>query len=148
MDKDKQNFLELEHRFDAPPDKIFEAWTNPTEMVRWWGPKEFKTTSFDADVREGGEWRAVMVGEDKKEMPHGGRYLTIDPPRLLVFTFRWEEPDATDTEMRVTFEPDGSGTKLTLTQAPFGDAKERDSHAEGWREVLAKLDRFLADKPS
>lgn len=33
MDKDKQNFLELEHRFDAPPDKIFEAWTNPTEMV-------------------------------------------------------------------------------------------------------------------
>ena len=50
--------------------------------------------------------------------------------------------------MRVTFEPDGSGTKLTLTQAPFGDAEERDSHAEGWREVLAKLDRFLADKPS
>lgn len=68
--------------------------------------------------------RAVMVGEDGKELPHGGRYLTIEPPRLLVFTFRWEEPDATETEMRINFEPDGSGTKLTLTQAPFDDVEE------------------------
>jgi len=64
MDKDKQHSLELEHRFDAPPQEVFAAWTNPTEIVRWWGPKEFRTTSFDADVREGGESRAVMVGED------------------------------------------------------------------------------------
>src|SRR5438046_10762541 len=60
--------------FDAPRRMVWEAWTDPKQLVLWWGPKGFTTTIEEMDVRAGGAWKLVMHG------PEGAKY----PSRSLV----------------------------------------------------------------
>lgn len=74
-----------------------------------------------------------------------GIYREVDPPRRLVLTWTWVEglagapPDATASLVTFAFEPDGTGTRLTLTHEGLPDADEARSHTEGWTEALEKL---------
>src|SRR5438128_10473572 len=56
--------------FDAPRELVFEAWTDPTRVVQWWGPHGFTTTIHEMDVRPGGVWRFVMHGPDGTDYPN------------------------------------------------------------------------------
>ena len=50
--------------FDAPPERVFRAWTDPNHLAQWWGPKGFTNTFEEFDLRPGGPWRFVMHGPD------------------------------------------------------------------------------------
>jgi len=76
----------LERLIDAPPALVFQCWTDPKHLARWWGPAGFTNPVCDADVRVGGAWRIVMRAPDGAEYPCGGVYLEIVPNERLVFT--------------------------------------------------------------
>ena len=75
-----------------------------------------------------------------------GEYAEVDPPRRLVYTFEWEEPDPDDQKTVVTlsFLDDREGTKLVLDQGPFATEARYALHEAGWTETLGRLERFLA----
>src|SRR5262245_3424249 len=74
----------ISRTFDAPPDLVFQAWTDPKRIGRWWGPRGFTITTFEMDVRPGGVWRYLMHGPDGTDYPNKVVYLEIVRPERIV----------------------------------------------------------------
>jgi uncharacterized protein YndB with AHSA1/START domain len=139
--------LEITRVFDAPPILVFKAFTKPEHMVRWWGPKNFTTTVQKLEFREGGSYRFTIHGPDNTHRM-SGVFREIVEPNKIMFTFAWDDENGEpgkESLITITIEPEGAKARLTFQQAPFDNAETRDSHAEGWGEVLDKLAPFLSD---
>jgi len=79
----------------APPERVFQAITDPQQMPKWWGQQGlYRVTEWKADLRPGGKWSSVGVGADGSSFRVDGEYLEVDPPRLLVHTWMasWSGP--------------------------------------------------------
>ena len=79
--------LRMTRRFDAPPERVFDAWVNPETTRRWlFASPADEAFSSEADVRVGGAW-TMTARRDGVDYTAHGQYLEIDPPRRLSFTF-------------------------------------------------------------
>lgn len=138
--------LHLEKGLHAPRERVFEACVEPEKLAEWWGPAGFTAPSVDLDVREGGGYRITMQPPDGEAFNLSGRYSEVDPPRRLVYTFEWEEPDPDDQEtvVELSFLDDREGTKLVVDHGPFATEARYALHEAGWTETLARLVQFLA----
>jgi uncharacterized protein YndB with AHSA1/START domain len=138
--------LHLEKVLQAPKERVFAACVEPEKVAEWWGPAGFTTLRVDLDVRVGGGYRITMQPPDGEAFHLRGEYSEVDPPRRLVYTFEWEEPDPDDQETVATlsFFDDRKGTKLVLDQGPFATEARHALHEAGWTETLERLERFLA----
>ncbi|MCD7059532.1 SRPBCC family protein [Pelagibacterium xiamenense] len=136
--------LTIVREFDAPRELVFSAWTDPARVVRWFGPHEAPAVSFDGEARVGGSYRGCLKNRQTGESYwHTGTYRELVEPERIVMTFRWDEADALDTIITLTFEDTGGKTRMTFHQAPFSDAGSRESHAEGWSEAFERLETFI-----
>lgn len=136
---------------NAPRETVFEAWTDPKQLMQWWGPKHHQADHIEMDVRKGGRWRnRLRSAEDGSELWHHGTFREVVAPSLLVFTFVWEEEGERGIEnlVTVTFEDLGGKTKLTLRQVPFESDAERDGHGEGWGSTFDRLAEHLEGVPT
>lgn len=129
--------LTVRRTIKAPPKAIYEAWLDPAMMQRFLSPRpEMHVREARSDARVGGRFFVMMVGD--RDLPHEGSYVELTPYSRLVFT--WEAPwSAPGTTVAVDLNPVEAGTEVVLTQVRFTDAQSRDSHAEGWTGILAKL---------
>jgi uncharacterized protein YndB with AHSA1/START domain len=141
--------LVMTHIFDAAPARVFAAWTDPAQFADWFGPAGMKTTHCQLDLRVGGAWELTGEGRGTTRAI-SGKYLAVDPPRLLSFTWAWHESGSLDTprehETTVTleFKPVGKRTEMTLTHARFRDTAGTANHRWGWTGSFEKLDAFLS----
>lgn len=140
--------LELEIVLPARRERIFAALTDPGRLARWWGPSGFTTPRIDVDARVGGSYRFTMKPPDGEPFHLAGRYLEIEPPCRLAFTFRWEEPTADDRETVVTLSLAGrvdetDETRVSLSQGMFATEERRTLHRNGWMESFVKLTALL-----
>jgi uncharacterized protein YndB with AHSA1/START domain len=140
--------LQLEHRFAAPREQVFEAWTNPDVLRRWWrAAPTWETPLAEVDLREGGGYRLSMRTDEGEIHTVGGEYREISAPERLAYTWRWEEgPEpamarSEETLVVVEFLEDGEGTLVKLTHSGFASEEIMGMHAHGWEAVLANLDR-------
>jgi uncharacterized protein YndB with AHSA1/START domain len=139
--------LRLERMIAAPPERLFELWTEPGELVKWWGPDGYDIPEHALDVRPGGRWRTTMRSPEGTRHTVSGVYRAIEPPRRVVFTWAWDQDDGSrghETEVTVTFEPAPGGTRLVLLQQTFQNAQARDNHQKGWTSSLDCLARAAA----
>lgn len=128
--------------FDAPREAVFEAWTDPDQVARWFGPEGFRTEAVEIDLRVGGRYELVMVHGDAR---HPVRYeiVELDPPRLLVLT-SGPMPEIGITEptiTRVELHDHGDKTRMTLSDGPYTESTYAEA---GWNGAFAKLDAVLA----
>src|SRR5271167_1774957 len=72
--------------FDAPRELVWQAMTDPAQVVKWWGPRGFTTTIEEMDVRPGGTWRHVMHGPDGADYPNRCVFKEVARPRRIVFS--------------------------------------------------------------
>ena len=82
--------LIFERTFDAPREKVWEAFTNPDLVPRWWGKHGTTTIVEEMDVRPGGKWRYISRASDREEVAFYGEYLEVDPPRAFKWTFMFD----------------------------------------------------------
>ena len=136
--------LTIKRRLNAPPAKVYAAWTDPTQIKRWFGPTQVETLSAAADVRVGGRFRIVMRAPDGEEHDVSGVYREVVPSERLVFTWAWRSTPERESLVTVTLKADGSGTMLTLTHEQFFDEPARDRHRNGWTGTLDKLEKLFA----
>lgn len=138
--------LAIKRRFNAPPEKVFSAWTDPEKVKRWMGPGEVKTLRVESDLRTGGHYRWLMQSPDGEQHDVSGVYREVIPNEKLVFTWAWKTMPERESLVTVTFRKDGSGTIMTLTHEQFFDEDARDRHQHGWNGAMEKLDRYLTAK--
>ena len=146
--------------FDAPRPLVFQAWTDPQRMARWWGPRGFTNPVCKLDVQPGGAYRIVMRGADGTDYPINGVYREVVEPHRLVMTVdcsehpaAWHDlvnpnrdktqPPALESVQTVTFDAHGGQTKLTI-RSSFESTATRDGLLkigmnEGWSQSLDRL---------
>ena len=136
--------LTLKRRYDAPPARVFSAWTDREKIKHWFGPGQIEVLRVEADPRVGGRYRIVARSPDAEEHDVSGVYREVMPDQKLVFTWAWRSTPERESLVTITFKPDGDGTLLTLQHEQFFDEPARDRHQTGWTGTLEKLDRYLA----
>jgi uncharacterized protein YndB with AHSA1/START domain len=136
---------------DAPPERVFELWTDPRHLARWWGPEGFSTTTYHMDVKPGGVWRFVMHGPDGADYENKITYVEVVENRRLVYKHGGVDDAEVNFEVTATFEPHGPGgkqTKLELrslfpSAAALKYAVEKYGAAEGLKQHVTRLDERL-----
>jgi uncharacterized protein YndB with AHSA1/START domain len=140
----KDKVLRIERVIAATPERLFELWTEPEQLVKWWGPEGATTPKHAIDVRPGGRWRTTMRLANGSDHTVSGIYRAIEPPKRLVFTWGWDDDAGMrghETEVTVTFEPTTGGTRMRLVQQAFVDKDSRDRHEQGWGSSFVCLER-------
>ena len=134
--------------FDAPPDLVFEAWTNPKHVVHWWGPNGFTNTIHEMNVKPGGVWRITMHGPDGTNYPNRMDFEEVDRPKRLVYLHGDDGAgEHKPFHVTTTFDKQDGGTLVTLRLLlESADEKRRvvDFGAiEGGKQTLARLGEYL-----
>src|SRR5687767_14806531 len=108
----------LSRVLEAPRALVYEAWTKPEHLAKWFCPKGFTTEQLECDVRVGGRWRFVMIGPDGKRYDNRITFLELRPPDLLVFDHGSDEDDDPGRfRVTITFDEQSDGkTVITLRQ--------------------------------
>jgi uncharacterized protein YndB with AHSA1/START domain len=136
--------LTIKRRFNAPPAKVFAAWSDPEKMTRWMGPANVLKVTAECDLRTGGRYRIKMLmASDEHDV--SGVYREIVPNEKLVFTWAWKSTPERESLVTLTFKDDNGGTLMTLLHEQFFDADARDRHNAGWTSIMDKLEQFLND---
>lgn len=136
--------VRLERTFEADIERVFRAFTDPDELVRWWGPMDVRTSVAEIDLRVGGECRWVMHPEGQIAVLYG-RIVDLVPPRLLVMTNRWDgQVQESLVTLRLTSVPTGTHLELIHQRLPAG--ADPLQYRQGWDAALASLNRHLSQE--
>jgi uncharacterized protein YndB with AHSA1/START domain len=135
--------LTLKRRYNAPPEKVFSAWTDPKKLGRWFCPTACKPVLTESDARVGGRYRIVVRAQSGEAHDVSGTFREVVPNRRLAFTWAWRSTPERESLVTVELKPDGDGTMLTLTHEQFFDEAARDRHQSGWGPILDRLNEVL-----
>ncbi|MCS5734116.1 SRPBCC family protein [Herbiconiux daphne] len=141
----------LTRNYDATPEQIWQAWTDPDQAAQWWHPAGLSTPrdSVSIDARVGGLYTYTMVDDASgEEYPTGGEYREVVPNEKLVFT--WGDPSGDpDDAMLVTvsIEPLGELTRLVFDLRGADGMRGDDSFYDGWDGALDELAQLLGQTP-
>ena len=139
--------LVLERLIDAPPEKLYRAWTEPELLKQWFTPRPWTTPVVQTDVRPGGSSLVVMRGPDGTEFPNRGVYLEVVKNERLVFTdaytSAWEPAEKPFMTGILTFEDVGGKTRYTARVRHWTVA-DRETHEKmgfhtGWGQATDQL---------
>ena len=136
--------LTIKRRFNAPPEKVFGAWTDPEKVKRWMGPGAVEVMRAECDLRVGGRYRWLMKSPDGEEHDVSGVYREVVANKKLVFTWAWKSTPERESLVTLTFKDDDGGTVMTLVHEQFFDEAARDSHQGGWNGAMEKLEKYLS----
>ena len=127
----------------ATPERLFDAWTRPEQLVEWWGPEGVACIAPSVDLRVGGAYRIGNRMPDGNEIWIVGAFEAIDRPHLLTYTWRLEGADGDPERVTVRFERQGTDTEVIITHERVANAALRDQHRQGWHGCLEGLARFI-----
>ena len=106
---------------DATPARVYEAFEDPEQLARWWGPNGFTSTFETFDFRPGGAWKFVLHGPDGKNHPNVNRFVELVPAQRV----RLQHVEGHWFELTVTLTPEGDKTRI------------------GWRQQFANEEELL-----
>jgi uncharacterized protein YndB with AHSA1/START domain len=129
--------------FGAPRERVFKAYTDPSLIPQWWGPRRLTTAVDKMDVKPGGAWRFVQHDPSGGEYAFNGVYREVVFPERLVYTFEFEGMPGHIMVETVTLEEQDGRTKVTDT-AVFQTVEDRDGMLQSGMEegVDESMDRL------
>jgi uncharacterized protein YndB with AHSA1/START domain len=110
--------------FNAPRQMIYDAWTRPELLKRWFGPRGWSLVVCEVDLRMGGKWRFVLRGPDGKEMGMGGVYRELVPPERDVHTEKFDDFPGESLVTGVLTEADGKTTMTATILYPSQEVRD------------------------
>ncbi len=145
VERKSERELVITRTFNGPARLVFEAWTKPEVLKRWWAPKSSGVSllSCEADVRAGGRYRFVLGRDASNTMAFFGKYVEVTPHSRLVWTNEESDQGAITT---VTFEEKGGKTLLVMHELyPSKEALDASMAGMegGMPETFAQLDELL-----
>jgi uncharacterized protein YndB with AHSA1/START domain len=136
------NELRVERTFQASAEEVFDAWTNPEVMRRWFhAGADWETAEAEVDLRVGGRVRVVMRSPAGRTSEMGGEYTAIDRPHHLAMTWTFADAPDNQQQLEVQFTESGDATTVVLINTGISTEQRRDSQDRGWRECLEELEQ-------
>lgn len=143
--------LEQSRIIRAPRERVYEAWTNPEILKRWFGNAAKYCPNAELDVREGGSYRIEVAPKDAAPAVSGnscdqqttaafGHYTRIVPNELLQFTWASDWVPGEESLVTVTLMDARGGTQINIRHERFATEASRDAHNNGWAACLDKLE--------
>jgi uncharacterized protein YndB with AHSA1/START domain len=145
--------VRLERTFEARARDVFDAWTNPEVLRRWWAANPaWRTPVADVDLRVGGAYRLSMEDPEAGTVHTvRGEYQEVRPPERLVYSWCWEEGEGRTghvSTVTVDFVEEGERTRVVLEHSGLESPESREQHGHGWRGCLETLaTRIFAGAP-
>jgi len=146
--------LVITRTFDAPIERVWQAWTDPKQLMLWWGPKEFTAPTIHIDLREGGKYHYCMRGPDGKDYWSTGTFEEIVPMERLVFTDSFADKDGNIVsgayygmpeefplvlKVIVELEQLPGKTRMTLKHVGMPPSESKELAGQGWNESFDKM---------
>ena len=134
----------------APPELVFEAFTEVRHLSRWWGPDGFTTTTHSFEFRVGGQWVFVMHGPDGTDYTEWISWTEIAPPKRIALLHGEYRGDPNAFESVLTLEPDGAATRIEMrtvfpTKELHDEAVEKYHAIEGGQQTLSNLAAYVTE---
>ena len=154
----KTQELVITRTFDAPRERVWQAWTDPERLMRWWGPKGFTAPVCKLDLRVGGKYLNCMRSAEGQEFWSVGTYREIVAPSLLVYSDSFADAEGNvvpathygmssdfplELQVTVTLAEDAGTTRMTLRHVGIPPGEMSDMCAEGWNQSFDKLAESL-----
>lgn len=118
--------VEVSRWFDAAAADVFDAWTSPNHLCRWWGPASLSLVTCDVDLRTGGTYRYVLSGPESRSYELHGEFVEIDPPWRIVTSFVADVAPGDHVVEVTSFDEVSSGTFVHIVSLHRSCA-ERDA---------------------
>jgi uncharacterized protein YndB with AHSA1/START domain len=129
----------------APKRKVFETWTEPEWLRKWFRADEgFTCTVAEVDLRVGGAFALSMRLPGKQETTFTGKYQVVRAPDALVYTWQGGEGDHV-TLVTALFSDRGTGSRIDFTHGMFSSRTSKDAHVMGWMGCFKMLEKVLGD---
>jgi uncharacterized protein YndB with AHSA1/START domain len=144
------NAIVCEIQIAAPPDRVFQALTDPGELMIWFNDPSCPVKFWEMDARLGGRYRyatekGTVIVNGVSEFECRGEILELDPPRLLVYSWiaNWHDDKVRRTVVRWELSPNAAGTLVKVTHSGLVlEQAARKDYSGGWPGVLALLKNF------
>jgi uncharacterized protein YndB with AHSA1/START domain len=137
--------VRIERTFTAPAEEVFDAWTSPEVMRRWFHCEaDWETPEAEVDLRVGGQVRIVMRQPDGTEAKAHGEYTVIERPNRLVMTWTFRDDPSNEQLIELSFSEIDGATTVVLVNSGISNGKRRDAQDWGWNGCLDQLERVLA----
>jgi len=134
----------------ATARRLFEAWTEPIHLRKWWGPEGIQCIDAVVDLRVGGSYRIANRLPDGECLWITGEFELIEPPHRLIYTWYVEgiyDPLRFE-RVTVTFEQRANSTEVIVVHERIPDRHIRDQHEQGWQGCLKGLARYCSEDPT
>jgi len=137
--------VRIERTFAATAEDVFDAWTSPEVMRRWFHPApDWETPEAEVDLRVGGRVRVVMRKPDGTEAEAHGEFTLIDRPHRLGMTWTFDDEPSNEQLIELSFSEFEGSTTVLLVNTGISTDSRRDAQDWGWRGCLEQLGRVLA----
>ena len=137
--------VQLHRVLNAPPERVYRAFTNPDALVKWMAPHGFIAKVHQMDCRTGGSYRMSFTNlTTMSSNSFGGTYLEVKPNESMKYIDKFDDPNLPG-EMHVTvlFKKSICGTELRITQEGIPDVIPVDMCYQGWQQSLALLTQLV-----
>jgi uncharacterized protein YndB with AHSA1/START domain len=138
--------LQITRFINAPPARVYKAWTDPAQLKQWFGPENVKTRQLVAEARPGGKFRWDLTDPDGDDITCWGEYRELQPDRKIVFTWQWQDDETWENHVSVVtvdLSDREGGTELRLRHENLPNEQSRDGHNRGWNSALDKLEKYF-----
>lgn len=147
--ENKSNEIKITRVYDAPVKAVWDAWTDPEKVAKWWGPRGFTLTTHSKDLRPGGSWNYTMHGPDGVDWPNSTKYYEVEPMKRLVYDHGANDKQPAMFRVTVLFSESKGKTKMEMTMTlptpEAADETKKFIKKAGGDATWDRLAEFLAD---
>jgi len=144
MSEQSGHVIRIERTLAAAAEEVFDAWTSPEVMRRWFHcAEDWETPEAEVDLRVGGTIRVLMRRPDGSKIEGRGEFTLIDRPRRLTMTWTFDDDATNEQLIEVSFTPADGSTTVVLVNRRISTQDRRDKQDWGWRGCLDQLEALL-----
>jgi len=137
--------VRIERTFAARAEDVFDAWTSPEVMRRWFHCEaDWETTKAEVDLRVGGEVHVVMRQPDGTVADARGEYTLIERPHRLAMTWTFNDDPSNEQLMELSFSESEGSTTVRMVNSGISAGERRDAQDWGWNGCFDQLEHVLS----
>lgn len=144
MTDDAAQEVRIERTFDASAEEVFDAWTSPEVIRRWFIPGDgWQEPSAEVDLRVGGQFRVVMRDPDGAPVEAGGEFTLVERPHRLSYTWTFDDDPSNEQLIELEFTEREGATTVVFVNSNISEKRRRDQQYDGWSRCFDEFEHAL-----